>query len=46
MNPREHDAVVYKERNKVERCIDVLKQCRRVATPYEQTGRNFLSMVY
>ena len=42
---REYDAEVYKERNKVERCINTLKQCRRVATRYEKTARNFLGMV-
>jgi|HubBroStandDraft_5_1064220.scaffolds.fasta_scaffold67055_2 transposase len=43
--PREYDRVLYKERNKVERCIGLLKQCRRVATRYEKTARNFLGMV-
>ena len=43
--PREYDEVVYKERNKVERCINRLKQFRRVATRYEKTSRNFLGMV-
>ena len=43
--PRESDNVVYKERNKVERCINGLKPCRRVATRYEKTARNFLGMV-
>ena len=42
--PREYDEVVYKERNEVERCIDRLKQFRRVATRYEKTSRNFLGM--
>jgi transposase len=40
--PREYDRVLYKERNKVERCIGLFKQCRRVATRYEKTARNFL----
>ena len=43
--PRDYDEVVYKERNKVERCINRLKQFRRVATRYEKTSRNFLGMV-
>jgi transposase len=43
--PREYDTILYKERNKVERCIGLLKQCRRVATRYEKTARNFLGMV-
>ena len=44
--PREYDEIVYKERNKVERCINKLKQFRRVATRYEKTSRNFLGMVF
>ena len=44
-NPREYDTDVYKERNKVERTVGLLKQCRRVATRYEKTARNFLGMV-
>ena len=44
-SPREYDEVVYKEPNKVERCINRLKQFRRVATRYEKTARNFLGMV-
>ncbi len=43
--PRKYDEVVYEERNKVERCINRLKQFRRVATRYEKTARNFLGMV-
>lgn len=43
--PRVYDKVLYKERNKVERCVNLLKQFRRVATRYEKTSRNFLGMV-
>ena len=42
--PREYDKVLYKERNKVERCVGLFKQFRRVATRYEKTARNFLGM--
>jgi putative transposase len=42
--PREYDRVLYRERNKVERCVGLLKQFRRVATRYEKTARNFLGM--
>jgi transposase len=42
---REYDETVYRERNKVERCVNKLKQFRRVATRYEKTARNFLGMV-
>lgn len=43
--PREHDRQEYQKRNVVERFINVLKQCRRVATRYEKTARNFLGFV-
>ena len=36
---------LYRERNRVERLIGKLKQCRRVATRYEKLGANFLAMV-
>ena len=42
--PREYDQTLYEERNKVERCVGLLKQFRRVATRYEKTARNFLGM--
>jgi transposase len=45
VDPREYDRHTYKERNKVERCVGALKQCRRIATRYEKTARNFLGMV-
>ncbi len=35
----------YKKRNVVERLVNTLKQCRRVATRYEKTARNFLAMI-
>ena len=43
--PRDYNREDYKKRNVVERCINVLKQCRRVATRYEKTARNFLGFV-
>jgi transposase len=45
-HPREHDAEVYKERNQIERLINRLKQCRRLATRYEKTARNFLAFLH
>jgi transposase len=44
-DPRDYDHQDYKKRNVVERFINVLKQCRRVATRYEKTARNFLGFV-
>jgi transposase len=43
--PRAYDQIEYKNRNVVERLINVLKQSRRVATRYEKTARNFLGFV-
>jgi transposase len=42
---RPYDKEAYKGRNVVERLINVMKQCRRVATRYEKTARNFLGFV-
>ena len=42
---RPYDKNEYKKRNVVERFINVIKHCRRVATRYEKTARNFLGMV-
>lgn len=42
---RSYDKEEYKKRNIVERFINVIKQCRRVATRYEKTARNFLGFV-
>ena len=42
---RSYNKKDYKKRNAVERFINVIKQCRRVATRYEKTARNFLGFV-
>ena len=39
------DRQLYKERHLIECCFSKLKQFRRVATRYEKTARNFLSIV-
>lgn len=39
------DREVYAERNRIERLFGRLKRYRRVATRYEQTGRNYLAFV-
>jgi transposase len=39
------DRAVYRERNMVERCINRLKQCRRIATRSEKLAQNFPAMV-
>lgn len=42
---RAYDEELYRERNAVERWFGWVKRCRRVATRYEKTGRNYLSFV-
>ncbi|CDM92150.1 transposase (fragment) [Xenorhabdus bovienii] len=39
------DEQAYRGRNVVERCFGFLKGNRRIATRYEKTARNYLSMV-
>jgi putative transposase len=42
---RPYDADLYKERNRVERFINKLKQFRRVATRYDKLLANFMGFV-
>jgi transposase len=42
---RAFDRACYRERNRVERLINRLKQCRRVATRYEKLAENYVAMV-
>ena len=44
--PRDYGNHLYKERNKVEWLISLIKQYRRVATRYEKTARNFVGFVH
>ena len=41
--PRDYDEHLYKERNLVERFLNKAEHCRRVATRYEETARNYLA---
>jgi len=41
----EYDRQAYKRRNLIERCVNRLKQFRRIATRYEKTARAYLSML-
>lgn len=41
-----YDRDLYRERNAVERLMGRLKQCRRVATRYEKTARNYGAFVH
>ena len=40
---REYDRHLSRDRNLVERFINRVKQCRRIATRYEKTARNYLA---
>jgi transposase len=42
---RAYDQERYKDRNLAERLWSQIKQCRRVATRYDKTARNFLAFV-
>ena len=39
------DAVAYRRRNVVERCVNRLKQCRALATRYDKTARAYHGLV-
>ena len=43
---RPYDKHLYRERNQVERLFAKLKQCRRIATRYDKTARNFLAFLH
>ena len=43
--PIDYDRQAYRRRNLIERCVNRLKQFRRIATRYEKTARAFLSML-
>jgi transposase len=45
LDPEPLDVAAYRERNRVERLVGRLKQCRRVATRYEKRAVHFLAMV-
>lgn len=44
-SPRDLDMETYSLRYKVERCFHSLKRCRRIATRYEKTTRNFAAFL-
>lgn len=43
--PIPHDAIAYRERNRIERAFCSIKDWRRVATRYDKLARNFLSVI-
>jgi transposase len=46
VEPIEHDAAMYRQRNRVERLVGKLKQFRRVATRYEKLAETFLAVIH
>ncbi|WP_414471476.1 IS5 family transposase [Microvirga sp. M2] len=44
--PIAHDATAYKLRNRIERCFNKLKHCRRFATRYDRRACHFLAFIH
>ena len=44
--PIPHDPVIYRCRNRIERCFNKLKHFRRFATRYDRRSVHFLSFVH
>jgi transposase len=44
-HPFAHDPVIYKLRNRIERCFNKLKHFRRLATRYDRRATHFLSFI-
>ena len=40
-----HDAIVYRERNRIERCFNKLKHFRRIATRYDRRAVHFAAFL-
>lgn len=45
-HPFAHDPVIYKLRNRIERCFNKLKHFRRFATRYDRRACHFLSFIH
>jgi transposase len=41
-----HDTALYKHRNRIERCFNKLKHCRRFATRYDRRTTHFTGFVH
>ena len=44
--PIPHDEVAYKDRNRIERCFNKLKHCRRFATRYDRRTDHYLAFIH
>lgn len=45
-HPRSYNKELYKERNRIERFFKELKHYRKIASRFEKTARNFISLIY
>ncbi len=45
-HPAAHDKLLYRLRNRIERCFNKLKHCRRIATRYDRRAAHFLSFLH
>jgi transposase len=45
-HPFSHDRLIYKRRNRIERCFNKLKHFRRFATRYDRRAIHFLSFIH
>jgi transposase len=41
-----HNEAAYKDRNRIERCFNKLKHCRRFATRYDRRAVHFLAFIH
>jgi transposase len=41
-----HDAILYKTRNRIERCFNKLKHFRRFATRFDRRAKHFLAFIH
>ena len=44
--PIPHDPILYRLRNRIERCFNKLKHFRRFATRYDRLARNYLAFIH
>jgi transposase len=44
--PIPHDTILYKERNRIERCFNKLKHFRRFATRFDRRAIHFLAFIH
>ena len=44
--PIPHDEVIYKDRNRIERCFNKLKHFRRFATRYDRRAIHYLAFIH